>query len=67
MLHSFRGIHKGCVFTIYFKVYPKCLTARLEIDGLPPLDYADDIWNDQDQAKADISNDARRIIDGMRS
>ena len=67
MLHSFRGIHQGCVITIYFKVSPKCLTSRLEIDGLPPLDYADDIWNDQDQAKADISNDARRIIDGMRS
>ena len=65
MLHSFRDVHKGCVFTMYFKVSSGGVTSRLEIEGLPPCEYADKFWSDQDQAKVDITNDARRIIDGM--
>ena len=67
MLHSFRDAHKGCIFTMYFKVSPSGVTSRLDIEGLPPRGYAGKVWKDQDQAKADVSSDARIAIDAMRS
>jgi hypothetical protein len=66
MLHSsFRDAYKGRVFTIYFDSYPNGFTARLEIEGLPPREYSDRIWVDREQAKTDVSNDARAMIDGL--
>jgi hypothetical protein len=66
MLHSsFRDAHKGRVFTIYFENYPNGFTARLEIEGLPARKYFDKIWEDREQAKADVSNDAKAQIEAM--
>ena len=68
MLHSsFRDIHKGRIFMIYFEAYSKGFTSRLEIEGLPPRKYSDKIWKDREQAKIDVSNDARRMIDGLQT
>lgn len=67
MLHSFRDAHKGRIFTMYFKVSPKGVTSRLAIEGLPSRRYPGKVWKDQDQAKADLSNDARRVINCMFS
>lgn len=67
MLHSFRDAHKGCIFTMYFKISPNGVTSRLEVEGLPPFGYAGKVWKDQDQAIADLIYDARAVIDGMCS
>jgi hypothetical protein len=67
LLHSsFRDAHKGRVFIIYFEAYSNGFTSRLEIEGLPPRKYADKIWKDREQAKIDVSNDARQMIDDLR-
>ena len=66
MLHSsFRDAHKGHVFTVYFDSYPNGFTARLEIEGLPAQKYSDTIWQDREQAKVDVWNDAIAQIDAM--